>query len=145
MTYITVEVDLLKRNGCIWCERLAPEWKKFVNMVNANPENNYIKVKEYEASDPAYDERVREKQYDIRGVPTIMVNLKGGESVQYDGEREATAILKFIEQKVEEFKKTQNGGKRKKNKKQMDKNINDAQYELKYYKYKAKYLKNKGK
>jgi hypothetical protein len=143
MTYITVEVDLLKRNGCIWCERLTPEWKKFVDMVKSDPNNSFIKVREYEASDPAYDKRVMEKKYEIRGVPTIMVNPKGGESVQYNGDRTAELILEFVKQ-LATVDNPQAGGQKKKHKKRVKhNNINDAQYELKYYKYKAKYLKNK--
>jgi thiol-disulfide isomerase/thioredoxin len=150
MTVVKVEVDLFKSKNCMWCIKLIPEWKKFEEMVNTNPKNSYIKVNVYEATDKdnRYGDRMAEKNYDFQGVPTIMINIEDGESIKYEQDRKAETILAFIEEKVAEFKKSQNGGKRKIHKKNMNATninaINDAQYELKYYKYKAKYLKTKG-
>ena len=151
MTVVKVEVDLFKSKRCGWCVRLMPEWNKFKEMVDADPKNSYIKVNVYEATDKdnRYEGRMAEKKYDFQGVPTIMINIGNGESIKYDQDRNAETILAFIEEKVAEFKKLQNGGKRKIHKKNVNainvNAINDAQYELKYYKYKAKYLKTKGK
>jgi hypothetical protein len=102
-----------------------PQWNILKATVKKNPEYSYIKVKGYEDSQDGEKINVlRQRGYQIGGFPTIIVTING-KPITYDGERTAEAILEFIKSKNGI---SQNGGDK---------------YELKYYKYKAKYIKAK--
>lgn len=137
MSKINVEVELFRADYCGYCKRMMPEWEKFKKMDKDDKYN--IIINDYEASKQSAEiaKITKQKQYLIDGYPTIMITVGNDEPHKYGGERTAEKIMEHI--------KTQKGGKRKnkKNKKMDMEDIDDAQFELLYYKYKSKYLKSK--
>ena len=128
---MTVTVELFKAMWCPHCVALIPEWTIFKKMAKKNKDIEITTI-EYEDT-KNHNEMVEvknKKGYTFSGFPTIMIQVGSSEPVPYTGPRTAKAIMEYIMQQNEKEQKEQNGG-------------GIVDYELKYYKYKAKYLKSK--
>ena len=81
------ELLLLHMNGCGHCERLMPEWKKFVKKNRSG-----IKIRAVEISDGAD----LAKKYNVNGFPTILLLGENGKKLDtYKGDRNTDALLEF--------------------------------------------------
>lgn len=119
-------VQLFYADWCGHCQNFKPEWQKFKELAN----KNNIKVEEYEAD----KDKQKVEEADVNGFPTIRINKE-----DYNGQRTAEAILAYIKgDKMDGGEYKQCGGKRQK--KSLNPHHEDY-YKIKYYKYKAKYLK----
>lgn len=78
--------------GCGWCQKFNPEWERFVEMVKA--EKLAVEVRKVNAEE-ARDEVAKEK---IQGFPHIHLKTKSGERVDYEDERKAESLVKFVKQ-----------------------------------------------
>jgi hypothetical protein len=153
-------IELFRAEWCGYCKRFEPDWKKLTEMDD-------IECEKYEHTDPKDKEHFAKN--DVQGYPTIYITVNDKKEI-YMGKRSVNHIMNYICKKMPNAsgcdKKypldkedpqeggcghMQNGGDcgcgqgggKKKSKK--TKNVDDAKYELKYYKYKAKYLKIKDK
>ena len=104
-------IELFFANWCGHCQRFKPEWQK----LKQTPD---IQFAEYDADNAAHKAKI--DAAGVSGYPTIRIDNK-----EYSGERTADAILKFIKSGAN----PQKGGG------------NDEYYQMKYLKYKSKYLK----
>ena len=81
------EMLLLHMNGCGHCERLMPEWKKFINNNNTNIKTRAVEMSE----DPALMDK-----YKVNGFPTILLLGENGKKLDtYDGDRTADGLLSY--------------------------------------------------
>ena len=142
-----VKVELFYADWCGHCQRFKPEWAKLKKML----EDNGMKWAEYESEKDGN----KMEEENIRGYPTIKITINSNKQ-EYDGMRNALAILDAIKQPNKMA--TQNAGNsgkfhqcggarqgftpRVKNNKNATKN--EEYYKIKYFKYKAKYLKRRG-
>ncbi len=155
-----VVVELFRAEWCGHCKNFAQTWEKLSN----NHKN--IKWIKYELDDNECrksngehtcnsNSKIAEER-GVHGYPTIHITINGKRFV-YNRERTEENILNFIKDnsnaKIQRGGECgcgqsggcgengcgQNGGKKNKTNKLND----DAKYEMKYYKYKAKYLKIK--
>lgn len=85
------ELLLLHMNGCGHCEKLMPEWKKFV----ANNDTN-IKTRDVEMNeDPDLI-----KKHNVKGFPTILLLGENGKKLDtYDGPRTSDGLLNYCKTK----------------------------------------------
>lgn len=137
------KVILYHANWCGHCKTFMPEWENLKKKLDELK----IKHEEYEA-----DKNKDKIPKDIEGYPTIRLIKNSEIDDDYDdyiGERTVDAIIKFIENseenptggKYSHCGGGKNGGQRstKENIQQKD----DKYYEIKYYKYKNKYIRLK--
>lgn len=73
--------------GCGWCEKFKPEWAKFTDMAKKEGFN----TKTIDAQEQS--ELVTQKG--ITAFPTVQVE-KNGKTVEYNGNRTAEDLLKFV-------------------------------------------------
>ena len=78
--------------GCGWCQKFNPEWDRFVEMVKT--EKIDVEVRKVNAEE-ARDEVKKEN---IQGFPHIHLKSKSGERVDYEGERKAEELVKFVKE-----------------------------------------------
>lgn len=150
MSTTSPKVELFYAEWCGHCQHFKPEWEKLKKMSKQNG----IQCIEYESEKDAQ----KMEEENIEGFPTIRISM-GGEKQEYNGERTAAAILMAIK----EGSTSQNAGKFKqcggakqgftprkmnKNKKigffeEQYKDKDEEYYKIKYFKYKAKYMKKR--
>ena len=74
-------------NGCGHCERLMPEWDKFVSENNTDIKTKKVEVNE----DPSVA-----KKYKVDGFPTILLIGPNGDKLEtYNGERTSSGLLSY--------------------------------------------------
>ena len=78
--------------GCGWCQKFNPEWDRFVELVKS--EKIDVQLRKVNAEE-ARDEVSKEK---IQGFPHIHLKNPDGERVDYEDERNAEALLKFVKE-----------------------------------------------
>jgi thiol-disulfide isomerase/thioredoxin len=96
-------------NWCGHCKTLAPEWEKLIESIHKDKSIKNLAVVSVESGVlKSLQHMSSELDIQVDGYPTIgaIVNKK---FISYDHERNATAMLKFIKEKVV-FAKTMNGG-----------------------------------
>ena len=93
-------IVLFFAQGCIYCEKMMPEWNKFkksspitFSEVSANEMSEYNPL---------------DSEENIRGYPTIRLYNKGKLVKEYDGDRSKKDILKFIKKYIKENKAKKN-------------------------------------
>jgi thioredoxin-like negative regulator of GroEL len=79
---------LLFTESCGYCKQLMPEWEKTKAQLNG-----VIDIKEYNcSSDPS-----AMSHYNVKGVPSILLESSDGQVMKYDGQRIADAIISFVQ------------------------------------------------
>lgn len=78
--------------GCGWCQKFNPEWDRFVEMVKT--EKLDVQLRKVNAEE-ARDEVEKEK---IQGFPHIHLKKASGERVDYEGQRTAEELAKFVKE-----------------------------------------------
>ena len=140
------KVELFYADWCGHCQRFKPEWAKLKKQLDSNN----IGWGEYESQKDAS----RMSKEGIEGFPTIKIT-KNGKKEDYNGERTASAIMNYLKGvkqggggDVEGDNFDQCGGSKKSKHHNPHKKHNSTlsnkdvdPFELKYYKYKAKYMK----
>ncbi len=135
-----IKVELYYAEWCGHCQRFKPEWAK----LKGELEKKGMKWAEYESEKDGQ----KMEEENIKGFPTIVIIMNGKKN-EYDGQRTAVDIMSFVNGngQNQDGKFKQCGGTRQK--KTMRKGIktntkkSDSDYQLKYLKYKAKYMKIK--
>ena len=153
-----VKVELFYADWCGHCNQFKPEWQKLKKMLD----DNGIKWGEYESE---RDSKKMDEE-NINGYPTIRISI-GGNKEEYKGERTANAILSVIKngnksgsiqnaggnnqcggarggftpRKINKNNENNKNNKNNKNDKNDKNDENDEKYKIKYFKYKAKYMK----
>ena len=94
--------------GCGYCDQLKPEWNSLQEMLKEKYEGDMMLA------------RVREDMMgyvkcdkNIEGFPTIFVLKKGKKQKEFEGNRNAGELLKFIAKHIRIEKKGQKGGSRR--------------------------------
>jgi thioredoxin-related protein len=77
-------VTLFYRDGCVHCELFKPEWAKVESILKD-------RAKKYNTSDPKTASIAT--QYNVSGVPTIILLDKEGQYETYYGSRDSDSIL----------------------------------------------------
>jgi thiol-disulfide isomerase/thioredoxin len=145
-----VRAELYYANWCGHCNQFKEEWNKLKSQLDQKYGGN--SWGEYEES----ENRQIMKEKGINGYPTIKINVNGVEK-EYQGKRSAESIMNFIDDSItgkhdngengnNKFK--QCGGSRNKHRCvggvcSRNTNSTPKRYDLKYLKYKAKYMKLK--
>jgi len=129
---MATEITLYYADWCPHCVSFKPVW----NNIKAHCDANKIKHEEYE--DSKNSEIMKEKN--IGGFPTIKI-VKDGKEYEYAGPRTENAILA----ELKGVKSVQTGGKKKNKQSPVHLSEEDKMYQMKYYKYKAKYIHLKNK
>jgi thiol-disulfide isomerase/thioredoxin len=75
---------------CPYCVAFSDEWSKF----EANADPSLIKATPVDASDPNNKKLVASEG--ISGYPTIRITTKDNNSVDYKGERTASALIDYV-------------------------------------------------
>lgn len=162
-----ITIELFHANWCGACQRLKPEWDKLIKengkiISKAYPQKcedtvavitlengKEVKLIEYEEELEEQKEKHCEnyknkfKENNIRGYPTFVVT-RNGEKQQESLPRTAQGIKDYLMGKIDT-----KGGSNKfiqcgagyNNLEIASKNDKDRYYKMKYFKYKAKYLK----
>ena len=142
----STKVELFYAEWCGHCQKFKPEWEKLKKMAGGNG----IQCIEYESEKDAQ----KMEEENIQGFPTIKISV-GGKCQEYHGERTAEEILMAIKDpKVKnDGKFKQCGGAKqgftprkmniKEHSKGWYKDKDEEYYKLKYFKYKAKYMKKR--
>jgi thiol-disulfide isomerase/thioredoxin len=86
--------------GCIYCEKMMPEWNKF-------KKTSPITFSEVSASEMSEYNPLNSEE-NIKGYPTIRLYNKGKLVKEYDGDRSKKDIMKFIKKYVKENKVKKN-------------------------------------
>lgn len=102
MAKINVVAELFKAEWCGPCNRFLPEWKKFIELTNIPNEKINFDVKTYELTkDKDLIEKVRkEKKYDYKTYPTLMLTICDNKPEKYEGNRIGQDILDHINKKI---------------------------------------------
>ncbi len=82
--------------GCVWCEKMKPEWDNFT----VNTPINFSEV----SSDEIHNYTPSPKEEVIRGFPTLRLYNKGKLVKEYDGDRSQKDILRFVNKYIKEKK-----------------------------------------
>ncbi len=151
-------IELFSAKWCGHCKNFKPNWAELKKISD-------IECQKYEQTNVNDKEHFETNK--VQSFPTIYITVNGNKE-KYEGNRTVNDIMNYICNKTpnqkdcaQRYPTVQAGGKcgcqisqsggncncktggNKKSKK--TKNVDDAKYELKYYKYKAKYLKIKDK
>jgi protein disulfide isomerase len=81
---------------CGHCKALAPKYDEAAKLLAANHETKDIRVAKFDAD----SEKSVPGRYGISGFPTIKLFRNGEVAGDYDGEREANAIVEFMKKKA---------------------------------------------
>ncbi len=153
-----VVVELFRAEWCGHCKNFAELWDKLskkdgITWIKYELDDNECKKSNAEHTCNSNSRIAQERG--VHGYPTIHITINGKRYV-YNRERTEADIMSFIKDNTNKVQRGgecgcgqsggcgengcgQSGGKRK----QTNKFDDDAKYEMKYYKYKAKYLKIK--
>lgn len=80
-------IFLFYRNGCGWCEKLKPEWKRFIEMHRKSTDIEIRAINSEENAEMA-------DNYGVAGVPYIVRECNGVRTL-YKGDRSAESLYKF--------------------------------------------------
>jgi len=133
---MSVTVKLYYADWCGHCIKFKPEWEKFKGIADKNG----VKTEEYEAD----KDKQKIEEANVSGFPTIKIEISGNKE-DYEGPRTAEAIMSHVKgdkKPTEGGKFNQCGGGGKKHKKSLNPN-HESYYKIKYFKYKAKYMKSR--
>ncbi len=121
-----IKIELFKAKWCGHCNNFKPEWEKLKSQIGG-----YVTLKEYDADDES-DKQYMARQ-NIEGFPTILITGGGQINKNYDEERTADAIIRYLKNNCNfnSNPSTMYGG-------------GDMYYQ-KYRKYKQKYLNLKSR
>ena len=75
-------------DGCGWCDKFTPTWKKLIKKNNRNKKVNMLKIN-------GPNNLTTATKYGIVSYPTIIL-LKGNKPYTYDGDRSLDDLLDFI-------------------------------------------------
>ena len=75
-------------DGCGWCDKFTPTWKKLIKENNKNKKVNMVKIN-------GPNNLTTATKYGIVSYPTIIL-LKGNKPYTYDGDRSLDDLLDFI-------------------------------------------------
>lgn len=88
----TIDVFNLNTSWCGWSVKFQPEWDKFTEMVKDKPNINAVDVK----CDQKENEEVCQAM-NVPGFPSVVIIKNGKDRIDYNGARQASEILKFVE------------------------------------------------
>jgi len=135
-----IKVELYYAEWCGHCQRFKPEWAKLKEEL----EKKGMKWAEYESEKDGQ----KMEEENIKGFPTIVIIMNGKKN-EYNGQRTASDIMSFVngngQNQDDKFKQC-GGAKQKKTARKSIKTTarkSEDNYQLKYLKYKAKYMKIK--
>ena len=94
---------------CHYCKQLESQWDTFIKRMKANYDGNIMIAR---VRNDMMDNCEGDK--DIKGFPTIFILEKGKKTKEYEGDRSADDILKFVKENFKIQAKKQKGGRRKK-------------------------------
>jgi thioredoxin-related protein len=84
------ELLLIHMDGCHYCEKLQPEWDKFVS-----ENNTAVTTKSMEKD----ENKSLVTSYGVQGFPTILLLDEGGKKIDtYKGPRTASGLLDYCQQ-----------------------------------------------
>jgi thiol-disulfide isomerase/thioredoxin len=87
-----LSVVICKADWCGHCQKAAPEFEKLVSASPLKLSNGKTATVKMLDADKDKDEM---NQYKVRGFPTILI-VKGGENIEYPGERTYDGVLDFM-------------------------------------------------
>ena len=167
-------IVLYRMSTCPPCNKMKPEWDKFKKLFqNKQLEKHNIKFAEYEVNEEEIVDKtsnitevdkkmILSERDNVNGFPTIKLYADNKEIKEFNGERTAESILKFVENNsktgggddengFEEYQEgdgnfDQCGGGCDGNKCEFKGGKRGEEYyKMKYFKYKAKYIDMKKK
>jgi thiol-disulfide isomerase/thioredoxin len=134
MTIKKTTVKFYYADWCGHCQQFKGEWAKLKEILK----DNDMEWEEYESS--KFPQKMEEEK--IQGYPTIIIQKKDGTKIEYSGPRTAEAIMEFIKND-----NNKSGGEYKQCGGSINgfsyRNNKDQKFQIKYFKYKAKYMKTK--
>jgi hypothetical protein len=88
-----IKVFNFNTSWCGWSRRFQPEWDQFSSRVKTDPKLAHIDALDVKCDDSA-NESMCEK-YQVPGYPFVVIEVDG-KRTQYDGERTADALVKYL-------------------------------------------------
>ena len=81
-------------DGCPHCESILPEYKKFAAAGQVNVNGKKTKIRMLEQSDPNAAPEL--EAHNVKGFPTFVLSTADGKNLEYQGDRNVSAISQFI-------------------------------------------------
>jgi thiol-disulfide isomerase/thioredoxin len=81
-------------NGCPHCERIMPDYRKFVAAGQFAVNGKKTTVRALEQGDPAAAPELESNN--VSGFPTFILSTADGKNIEYQGERTIEAMKDFI-------------------------------------------------
>ena len=81
-------------NGCPHCDRIMPEYKKFVAAGQFTSNDKKTVIRALEQGDPAAAPELEANN--VSGFPTFILSTVDGKNIEYQGERTIPAMKSFI-------------------------------------------------
>ena len=91
-----IKVYNFNTKWCGWSQKFQPEWDNFMNQVQDDPTLSYIDAYDVKCDDNNNSSMC--KKYNVPGFPYVVIE-NNGEYLEYDGDRSATHLLKYIKEK----------------------------------------------
>lgn len=82
-------------NGCPHCESILPEYRTFVASGQVENNGKKTKIRMLEQAEPAAAAELQANN--VKGFPTFILSTVDGKTIEYTGERNMTAMRKFID------------------------------------------------
>ena len=81
-------------NGCPHCESVLPEFRTFVASGQIETNGKKTKIRMLEQGDPSAAPELEANN--VKGFPTFVLSTVDGKTVEYNGQRNVTAMRDFI-------------------------------------------------
>jgi thiol-disulfide isomerase/thioredoxin len=88
-----IKVFNFNTSWCGWSRRFQPEWEEFSKRVKSEPKLSHVDAFDVKCDDDK-NESMCEK-YEVPGYPFVVVEING-KRTQYNGERTADALVKYV-------------------------------------------------
>ena len=85
------KVMFFSMNGCGHCQNFKPTWQQLMNKYSQDNTFELIEISVNDQPDIV-------GKYNIKGFPTILIEVDGKPAQQYQGDRSAGSVVDFIEQ-----------------------------------------------
>lgn len=84
------------KKGCGYCQDFNEEWEKLNKEISSNNDLKNVELRKINVA----EENELSKKYDIKGVPTLILQVNSQKAIEYNGKREVKNILEFLKTKI---------------------------------------------
>lgn len=88
-----IKIFNFNTSWCGWSRRFQPEWNKFVEQIKTDPKLSHVEALDIKCDDEKNNDICN--KYQVPGYPYVVIEINGKQQ-QYNGERTASGLIKFI-------------------------------------------------